>query len=216
MRRRRLGALLAVGVLAGLSTVVPAGAAHAAETLELSVDGVTWSASLPEKLFTTPAVLVPGDVLTSVLWVRNSSGDPARVELEVADDLGARPGTFAGDLSLTIDGTPSAGGSTWRGPDLAPGSIARVALALTFAASSGSTSQSGVATVLDSVSLVQSAVGRAPGTPAARPGAAPTTTAGGLAHTGADVGHGLVAAVGALAAGLLLLAARRRSRRDPD
>lgn len=216
MNGRRSAALAGAGVLAGLLTVVPATAAHAADPLEVSLDGTTWNASLPTRLFASPGVIVPGDVLTSVLWVRNGSGDPARVDLEVADDLGVGPGTLAADLSLAIDGTPAPGGTSWRGPDLAPGAVARIPLVVTFAASSQSVSQESVAAVLDSVTLVQTGVGPAPAsTPRQTPPPSPTPPArGGLAHTGAELGGALGVASAAVGAGfLLLLAARRRARR---
>ncbi|GEL96746.1 hypothetical protein [Cellulomonas terrae] len=213
---RRAAALLSAGLLAGLLTALPAGPAYAADPLEVSLDGTTWTASLPTRLFPSPGVIVPGDVLTSVLWVRNGSGDPARVDLEVADDLGVGPGSLAADLSLVIDGTPAPGGTSWHGPDLAPGAVARIPLVVTFAASSQSVSQESVAAVLDSVTLVQTGVGPAPTpTPRQTPQTPPTTSArGGLAHTGADLGGALGVASAAVGAGfLLLLAARRRARR---
>ena len=171
---------------------------------------------LPTWLFASPAVIVPGDVVTADLWVRNSSGDPARVDLVVAEDLGVGPGTLAGDLSLTIDG----GSGTRRRPagtvrTSQPGGRARITLVVTFDAASQSTSQASVATVLDLPStLVQTDVGPAvvaDRSPRRRP---PTSGGSGLAHTGGGrrVGHG-VRSLGAVLVGLLLVAARRRSRR---
>ena len=208
----RRSAAWSTAVLAALLSAVPAGAAHAADPLELSLDGTAWSAVLPSRLFASPAVIVPGDVVSADLWVRNSSGDPARVDLVVAEDLGVSPGTLAGDLSLTIDGAPVPGGTSWHGPDLAPGGRARITLVVTFDASSQSMSQASVAAVLDAVTLVQT--GLAPATaPTARPTPAPNATGGGLAHTGADVARAAGASVGAVLLGLLLVVARRRSRR---
>ncbi|WP_421743494.1 hypothetical protein [Cellulomonas sp.] len=223
MRRTRGAWWAGVVLVAGGLVVGPAGAAHAVDRLELSLDGTSWSASLPGRLFSSPAAVVPGDVLSSALWVRNSSGDPARVDLEVADDLGVTPGTFAGDLSLSIDGTPVPGGTSWHGPDLAPGASARIPLVVTFAASSSLSSSVSVAAVLESVTLVQTGAGPAvsptpTGTPTAPAGGSqaaspPTRGAGGLAHTGTDVGSVLGVSFAALGLGVLLLAARRRSRR---
>ena len=90
----RGSALLGSAVLAALLVMAPAGAAHAADPLEVSLDGSTWSAALPAHLFPSPAVIVPGDVVAATLWVRNGSGDRARVDLEVADDLGVSPGRW--------------------------------------------------------------------------------------------------------------------------
>ncbi|WP_456846327.1 hypothetical protein [Cellulomonas sp. P5_C6] len=211
---RLIGALLLVGA----STIVPAAAAQAADPLELSLDGTSWSATLPGMLFASPSVVVPGDVISSALWVRNATGDPARVDLEVADDLGVTPGTLAGDLSLSIDGTPAPGGTSWHGPDLAPGGTARIPLVVTFAASSPLTSQVSVAAVLDAVTLVQTGIGPgvAPTTPATAPAGAANAAppaSGGLAHTGAEIARAAGISLGAIVVGFLLLAARRRSRR---
>lgn len=229
MTRRRAARLLGAALLAGALSVLPAGAAQAADPLQLSLDGTSWSATLPGALFASPRAIVPGDVITSALWVRNASSDPARVDLEVADDLGVTPGTFAGDLSLTIDGTPAPGGTTWHGPDLAPGASARIPLVVTFAASADLGSRVSVAAVLDAVTLVQTGVGPEVTPPTTPPTSTPTTPAGsgaathapasgsgGLAHTGADVLRAAGVSFGAILVGLLLLAARRRSRRAED
>ena len=162
----RRSAAWSTAVLAALLSAVPAGAAHAADPLELSLDGTAWSAVLPSRLFASPAVIVPGDVVSADLWVRNSSGDPARVDLVVAEDLGVSPGTLAGDLADHRRG-PRTGGAELYGPDLAPGGRARITLVVTFDASSQSMSRRR-RSVLDAVTLVQTGV--APATaPTARP-----------------------------------------------
>ena len=214
----RRSALLSTGVLAALLIAVPAGPAHAADPLELSLDGIAWSASLPTRLFASPAVIVPGDVLSSALWVRNSTSDPARVDLEVADDLGVVPGTLAGDLSLSVDGDPVSGGSRWEGPVLAPGAAVRIPLAVTFSAASPSTSRTSAAMVLESVVLLQTGVGVAPApTPTSSAGAGSTATGsaprGSLARTGQDVAGALLVSLTSVGVGVLLVAARRRRRR---
>lgn len=223
MSRPGWAPLLGVGLLTALGVLGPAAGAHAADPLELSLDGTTWSPTLPVGLFASPAAAVPGDVLVSALWVRNGSADPARVSLRVADDLGVGTGTLASDLSLRIDGTPVAAGATWLGPDLQPGAAARVDLVVTYAATSARTSRHGTAAVLDTVTLVQTGVGRRVTQPTAaapvRPIAtiATTTTTREpadppLAHTGADAAGVLGAALAATLGGAVLVAARRRSR----
>ncbi|WP_456787547.1 hypothetical protein [Cellulomonas sp. P5_C5] len=198
------------GLLIALTIVVPALPAAAANELELSSDGVTWSSTLTGVLFGAPEHVVPGDVVTSALWVRNGSADPAQVRLDVADDLGITPGTLAGDLSLAIDGDPVAGGARWAGPVLAPGAAVRIPLVVSFAAASPSGTQMSAAAVLDSVLLVQSVVSPTP-TPGAT--ATGTTPRGGLAHTGQDVAATLLVSLAAVGFGVLLLASRRRARR---
>jgi hypothetical protein len=232
VRSRHLLATSCVALLAALGVAAAAAPARAADELWLSSDGTTWSTSLGAALFGTPQTIVPGDVVTSALWVRNASSDPARVDLLVASALGVTPGTLAGDLSLTIDGTPAVGGSRWRGPVLAPGASARIPLVVTFDAASQVTSRLAATSVLDSAILVQVAVGasEAPPNPGSSSSASPNPTgsgsmgaarppasgSGGLAHTGDDVGRVAVVSFGAIGVGFLLLAARRRSRRDRD
>lgn len=214
-----VAALLALGVCAP---------AHAAGELELSLDGVSWSADLVDEIFGHVGVIVPGDVIRSDLWVRNASSDRAQIELDVADALGAVPGTFAGDLALTIDGTPTAGGARWRGPDLAPGAALRIPLVLEFDPASTTSSRSGVTTVLDAVVLVQTAAGpgREPAAQSPVPGAAASPVrpaasgsaprSGNLARTGSELTGVLGVAFAAVGGGFLLVVARRRSRRVED
>ena len=145
------------------------------------------------------------------------------------------PGTFAGDLALTIDGTSAAGGTRWHGPVLEPGASVRIPLAVTFDAASESGSRLDAASVLDAVVLVQTAVGPGPspgpsasGVPAPVSAGAPAAVAaparaglpapavGGLAQTGQELLGALGTAAAALVAGLVLVAARRRSRSAQD
>lgn len=228
---------MCVALLAAFGVAAGAAPAQAADELQLSSDGTNWSTSLGAALFGTPQVIVPGDVVSSALWVRNASGDPARVDLLVASGLGVTPGTLAGDLSLTIDGTAAAGGSRWHGPVLAPGAATRIPLVVTFDAASQVTSRLAATSVLDAAILVQTSVGPDPAEnpPTASPSAAPSSSASptssagsvsaarpaasgpaGLARTGADVARVLGVSLGAIGVGFLLLVARRRSRRSED
>ena len=176
----RLWRTTATALLAVVALGLSAGPAHAADELQLSADGTSWSSSLTSVLFPHAQALVPGDVVTTSLWVRNASGDQARIDLDVADALGVVPGTLAGDLTLTIDGAAAAGGSRWRGPVLAPGASLRIPLVLTFDAASQATSRLDVSAVLDAAILVQTGVGPgavAPSTPDTAPTGGPTPVA---------------------------------------
>ncbi|WP_421734771.1 hypothetical protein [Cellulomonas sp.] len=238
--RPRVLARVAVGaVLGALALGLSAAPAQAADELLLSTDGTSWSTALTSVLFGGSRTLVPGDVVTSTLWVRNASGDRARVEVDVADALGAMPGTFAGDLALTIDGAAAPGGARWRGPVLEPGAAVRIPLVVTFDVASEASSRLEAASVLDAVVLVQTAVGPGPspaptasgspatvpatvsaGAPAAVPVGLPAglrpPAVGGLALTGQELLLPLGAAAAAVVAGLLLVAVRRRSRGAQD
>ena len=192
--------LLLTALLTALGVGVAASPAQAADELLLSMDGAIWSTALPSDLFDDPVALVPGDVITTALWVHNASGDRARVELDVADALGDLPGTLAGDLSLTIDGADVAGGERWRGPVLAPGAMLEIPLEITFDAVSPGSSMRDVSWVLDAAMLVQTDAGPGPADDGSRcvagPAASTASSAGpsagsvapslgGLAHTGA-------------------------------
>ena len=249
-------------VLAAVALAVTASTAYAAGELELSTDGLTWSSTLPDRIFTAPQTLVPGDVVEGSLWVRNSSADRARVDLAVTPGLGDGSASLVGALELTIDGVPVDGGTRWHGPDLAPGAVARLDLTVTLPAGAGNETRSSTTHVIDTAFLVQTADGPGatpsptpsatpspsvtPGpsatpsptsaptpspstsptatpapTSAATPSPAPSPTAPGpggedLAHTGSDVGAAFWPALAAVAAGAILVAARRRAERGRE
>lgn len=208
---RRVGrglSVLGAVLLTVCATAVPA---QAADQLELSADGTHWSATLPDQVFRAPQLVVPGDAIASELWVRNGSDSPTRVQLTVADGLGSAPGRLAGDLSLMIDGTPAAGGDLWVGPALAAGAVVRIPLVVTFSATAQSGTRLDTASVLSTVSLVQTGAGSAAVPPAAPPAALPGQ--GSLARTGLDAARTLAIAACATGLGVLLLAARRPPRR---
>ncbi|WP_029290180.1 LPXTG cell wall anchor domain-containing protein [Cellulomonas sp. HZM] len=247
-RARRGPALTAV--LAGLvvllpaalgPAVLPAAAAATADQLLLSTDGVTWGTTIPGRLFAGVDVAVPGDTLAGTLWVRNTSSDPARVDLAAAHGLGSGADSLLGALELTVDGHPVAGGTRWHGPGVAAGATVRLDLAVTFDADAALGARSQVTHVLDAVLLVQTADGAGatptadpptptpdPPTPSpsgptsgppSTPAPSPTASGGaapgdGLAHTGSDAADLVWPALGAVVVGALLLLARRRRADD--
>lgn len=85
MRRR-----IAVA-LAGCAVLVAAPAAHAADEIGLSTDGVRWTPSLTEPLFDPEVRWVPGDVRTARFFVRNERPDNGDLTISidrvVRDDL---------------------------------------------------------------------------------------------------------------------------------
>jgi hypothetical protein len=225
----RIRRALAVVATMAAALVLTAPSASAASGIELSPDGATWGTTLSGALFGTPARLVPGDVVTATLWVRNASITSARVDLRVAAGIGARDGSFAGDLRLSVDGRELGGGSTWNGPVLAPGGVTRVPLVVTYVAAAGSSGVVQAASVLDSVSLVEADPAPSPTATASTPTSSPTPIgdptspappgtggAGGLASTGAAAAREVGVAFAATLAGALLLAAARRRRRPED
>jgi len=214
--RRLLSMALAALVLAVMTLLGGALPASASDGVMLSLDGTTWSPTLAGALFASPARVVPGDVVTAHLWARNGSAVTARLSLRAADGIGSGSEDLAGNVTLRVDGDPVAGGTTWRGPLLAPGQGVRLQLEVEF--DSGATvGQLGVASVVDTVLLTQEATAgaAAPAQPAPAQQApaqhAPAQPAGGLASTGADVRNLAAFALGAVALGVLLVRRRRRN-----
>jgi hypothetical protein len=206
---RRLGGLVVALLATALLTSTPA---QAADGIALSLDGTSWSRSLPGRIFPAPSHVAPGDVVVSALWVRNDSATRARVQLRAGSRLGSHDGSFVGDLTLTVGGVAVAGGATWRGPALGPGQRVRVPLVVRYSAAATS---SGItaATVLESATLSQVGPDAGPAGPGSGEHRPP---GGGLASTGLDAVRASTCAFVALAAGLVLVlvAARRRHQRD--
>ncbi len=187
--------------------------------LQLSVDGETWGDRLPAALFGPSVRIVPGETVAADLWVRNTSREHARLELEVS--TGAEPGTgLGGWIQVAIDGDPAVASSTWRGPVLSPGQSRRVEIRVHLPAEAPNATRADRATVVDTVRLVSTGSPTSPspsgppepGHPGAQDDGRADGGAGrGLATTGADL-----TALGALAlllacAGAGALRARRRA-----
>ena len=83
--------------------------ADADPELELTVDGVTCGSDLTVPLFDPDIRWVPGDTRSATFQVRNSSGDPARLSVDI---LGTAVDTLldTGRLSVSARG----GGSPWQ------------------------------------------------------------------------------------------------------
>lgn len=152
----------------------------------LSADGRTWAPTLPAPLFDPNLRWVPGDRRVATFWVRNESGDPADLTIEivgVGDDSLLRTG------DLTVAARPD--GGTWRevshvgtrrlASEVAapPGRARRVDVAVTLDADSTNRSMTRSVALRMRVVLQQSVPATAPdeartGDPAPRPGVLPT------------------------------------------
>lgn len=75
----------AAGVAAALLLTGAAAPPASASGLEVSLDGSTWSRTLPAALFDELPVLVPGDSVTRTLHVRNASSTDALLRLDAVD-----------------------------------------------------------------------------------------------------------------------------------
>lgn len=220
MRAARLVAAVAVALVAALGDP---SAAAADGGVEVSPDGTTWSSELGGTLLADASGMVPGDVATGDLWVRNGSDVEARVRVRVQPGVGDGSASLAGSLRVLVDGDEIAGGATWRGPVLAPGDVIRIPLVVGFDPDAASGALQ-VAQVLDRVTLVDVA-----SEPDQEPdpdddyaftggdddGGGPDGPDGGLAHTGSDVVPVGAAAVACVLGGALLVARRRRHAAQP-
>ena len=109
-RTRRAAALVALAAAAAVLAVAPPAAA-AADPLQVSTDGVTFTASDLLPVYPDALRLVPGDTESASVWVRNAGSSPARLRLELlspqtsSDLLAANvtlAATPAGDARQTV------------------------------------------------------------------------------------------------------------------
>ncbi|GMA29619.1 hypothetical protein [Arenivirga flava] len=83
---RALVGVVAAALLAGsVASAAPATASTTTDGLELSLDGTTWSTTIPEALFDELPVLVPGDTVTRELMVRNTTGTDALLRIDAVE-----------------------------------------------------------------------------------------------------------------------------------
>ena len=78
-RRRALALLALAAILVGVAA--PATAAD--DVLVVSLDGVTFTRTLAEPVFPAGLRMVPGDLVSEDLWVRNTGSTPARLRVEL-------------------------------------------------------------------------------------------------------------------------------------
>ena len=176
---RAIAAVL-LGVVMVLGTAVPA---SAADVVQLSSDGSSWSTSLTSPLFATAPQLVPMQAASATFWVRNSAPDAAYLRLTVENLSWSGP-TYAAALSVAASvpgtaGTPLALGSSsgcmvlLDGVLLAAGQAVKVTATLALGDLDGSAGQTGAAAMDIAVGLEQAV--SAP-TAACNPAATPAST----------------------------------------
>ena len=151
----------------GVALAAPESAAAAGE-LEVSKDGVTYGSSLAAPLFSSP-VLVPGQSVSTVFYVRNASADAAYLRVTL-DSSSASSSVFASGLTLTttapgytttsrsIDSASSCR-ELMSGPEILPGGTLAVTTTLTLGDLGGTTAQNATADIASGVTLTQ-AVGQ--------------------------------------------------------
>ncbi len=230
------GALAAAVVLGTLAVVpaasVPPASAADERGVEVSLNGVDFARESADPLFAAPPLIVPGDVVTATLWVRNASPYEGALRLSGTGAWASSP-ALAGALGVSARETDAAQTSgiaftaaagcalVFEGPVLAPGEQTSLQIALTFDPSTpdrdGADAQANldfVVTLRDPADSGASAAADCAGGQVVP--AFPTGDGGGaegIALTGQEVLPMIVTGAGCLVAGLLTVLAFARSNR---
>lgn len=229
LRRRRIRLVTAVvGIALAMATSLGVAPAYAAgSSMEFSTDGVHYSTVFPGSLFDDVAVLVPGDSQTVTFWIRNAAASAGYLRLVMSDVVTSNP-ALAGALSLRVEtesfaGTParlSLASPCWvvvEGDRLESGRAVKVTATLTLGNLNDTDGQNARSSFSLRAGLSDAALDSLPptscgGTPTAIPVSGPPVI---VAMTGSEAPYPLlVAGAGGLGAGLFLLIAARRRRRE--
>ncbi len=185
--RRATTAFTLILVMASVPLLMPTPASASSTRLLVSDDGARFVSDGAVRLFDQPDRIVPGGTLTSTLWIRNASPDPARAGLRLDTapvDTDPVDTSFARSLTLIVASTPVPQGDQWVSSVIAPGDTLRVDLGVRMDAASGNISRNADAVVTPVVQLTD-ATGTDP--VIGEPGptlADPSRTGGALAWTG--------------------------------
>jgi hypothetical protein len=216
---------LGVGALVALGGAAPA---LAATGIQVSADGVTYAASLPDGLFQQIEISVPGDSQDAEFWIRNDGPVAAHLRVLVASVSVSDP-VLADALTVSASTAAHPGPTVTlssaqpchvltEGDLLQPGDTVHVTARLALGDLDGLDGQGGTASFALRVHLTDSSVPLPPtecGT-----NATDIPAAGGdgdipLAYTGAEVPLPfIIGAASLLGVGLFLLVAAKRRRRD--
>ncbi|MBO0908175.1 hypothetical protein [Arthrobacter sunyaminii] len=112
--RRLIGASAVGAVAAAVSLAGAPGAFAADDYLEFSLDGTTYAPSIAAPIFSEAFHYVPGAATGSTLWIRNGSGEPAR--LSAAAVMVRSDPQLNGQLGLTAGLTSGLPGRSVLGP----------------------------------------------------------------------------------------------------
>jgi len=224
---RWVAALALAAVLGTGAALTPtAGAQAASPELLVSTDGTHFSPALSTNLFDDIALIVPGDVIQSHLWVRNASSSTALFRVAVGDLVVPSP-AFGAAVTLS-----SAVGSVGRAATLSSlnrcqvivdpmnlqaGDTIRIDFELQMnPATSGSDAQAETAALGFLVTGHDIAAGQFPNDDGCTSFVTGDAGSGGkLPFTGAgELTTALLVAVGLLGGGALLAFLRRRRRDD--
>ena len=215
-------------VTIGLMALLPAQAAVATGTIQLSNNGVTFGPTYPGVLFDGIAHFVPGDTQPQVFYLRNDGPDSGYLRITLRDATGT-PALIQGlSISGSVPGKPGAavgliqGAPCWvlnEGILVSAGSTIAVTAKLSFDPAAENTTQSSAANFNLGVSLTDTAVALPPtdcgGASTVIPGVVPKP--GALSHTGTEVPVMLISVTAFITgAGLFLVVAARRRKKEHD
>lgn len=220
----RTGAGLAVLLVAILS--LSASPAQAADELELSSDGQSWSGQLPGPLFDPALRWVPGDDRHAEFYVRNQADDGGTVTIAV-DSPDQDQSVLVRDIRLSarigseswVDLAPMGEAFRLNAAALPADAVRKLTVRARFDPASGNRSQQSAVALSYTVTLSDAASTSDPDDEAADGTDQPTDSdaaqnlngAADLPNTGAPaVGWLLVAAGVAVGVGLALMKRRRR------
>lgn len=206
--------------------VLPAGAASAAGSIQLSKDGITFGPAYPGVLFDGIAKIVPGDRQSEVFYLRNGGPDSGYLRITLRNVTGMPVLIDGLSVSASVpaqSGAPvdlNKGQPCWvlnEGIFVAAGSTVAVTTELNFDPASGNSTQNATANFDLGVSLTDTAVVLAPtdcgGASTIIPGTVPKI--GALSYTGAEVPVMLISVMAFITGvGLYLVVAARRRKRE--
>ena len=182
MRRIVLGG---IGLGLALATLAPAAPAHAAGSIGISDDGVTFSSTFSGTLFDESWVLVPLDSESEVFYIRNETADPAFLRI-VLRNVSYTDAAYGAALSVSAS-TPAASGAPAplttaspcvvlvEGQTVQPNEVVPVTAVLALGDLSGAAGQNATAQLDLRVELHDTSTGSLPAADCTTPAGTPRT-----------------------------------------
>jgi len=206
MRRIIIGA---IGLGLALSALAPATPAHAAGSIGISDDGVTYGTAYAGTLFDESWVLVPLDSESESFYIRNDTTEPAFLRITLRDVTYSDPAYGA---ALTVSATTPAESGSPRsltsatpcailveGQTVLPGEVVPITAVLALGDLDGSVGQNATAAMSIRVELHDTSTGSLPAaacsTPSGTPGTDVVVVPPPRPHSGIGKGSGTPVAV---------------------
>ena len=146
-RGRRLIGATAVGAVAAVISLAGAPGAYAAnDFLEFSLDGTRYSSSVAGPLFREGLIYVPGASSDATIWIRNNSGEPARLssgavmvrsDPQLNQQLGLTAGPASAPAARAALGAEGSCTDVSRAWDLGPGEELELRLVMDLSSDAG-------------------------------------------------------------------------------